>query len=318
MAAARERVIVSCAITGAIHVPSMTPHLPITAQQIADGAIGAAEAGAAIVHLHARDPETGKPTHDPGVYAQFLPEIHESCDAVINITTGAGHGMTLEQRTAAARTFAPELCSLNMGSMNFGTFPMIGSIKSFTRDWEHDYLEMTRDYVFRNTFRDIDWIVRAVGELGTRFEFECYDVGHLYNLAHFVDAGVITPPLFVQSVFGILGGIGPEVENLMHVKATADRLFGTDYQWSVLGAGRHQTRLVTIGALIGGNVRVGLEDSIYLQRGVLAESNAAQVAKIVRILRELSLEPATPDDARAMLGLKGAAATAIAAGVAAS
>jgi uncharacterized protein (DUF849 family) len=312
MTAARERVIVSCAVTGAIHVPSMTPHLPITPQQIADGAIGAAQAGAAIVHLHARDPESGKPSHDPAIFGQFLPRIAAATDVVINITTGAGHGMTLEERTAAARTFSPELCSLNMGSMNFGTFPMIASISNFTRDWERDHMEMTRDYVFRNTFSDIEWIVRTIGEQGTRFEFECYDVGHLYNLAHFVDRGVLTPPLFVQSVFGILGGIGPEVENLMHVKATADRLFGSEYQWSVLGAGRHQTRLVTVGAIVGGNVRVGLEDSIFLQRGVLAETNAAQVEKIVRILRELSLEPATPDDARAMLGLKGGAATAIA------
>jgi uncharacterized protein (DUF849 family) len=316
MAAPRERVIVSCAVTGAIHVPSMTPHLPITPDEIARSAIDAAEAGAAIVHLHARDPDSGKPSHDPAMFARFLPQISDACDVVINITTGAGHGMTLEQRTAAARAFAPELCSLNMGSMNFGTFPMLASIPTLTRDWERDYLELTRDYVFRNTFTDIEWIVRTLGEQGTRFEFECYDVGQLYNLAHFVDAGLLAPPLFVQSVFGILGGIGPDVENLMHVKATADRLFGADYQWSVLGAGRHQTRLVTIGALIGGNVRVGLEDSIYLQRGVLAESNAAQVAKIIRILRELSLEPATPDDARAMLGLKGAAATKIPAGVA--
>jgi uncharacterized protein (DUF849 family) len=313
MAAPRERVIVSCAVTGAIHVPSMTPHLPITPQQIARSAIEAAEAGAAIVHLHARDPDSGRPSHDPAVFAQFLPQIHDACDVVINITTGAGHGMTLEQRTAAARAFAPELCSLNMGSMNFATFPMLASIPT-PRAWEREYLELTRDYVFRNTFEDIEWIVRTLTEQGTRFEFECYDVGHLYNLAYFVDAGVVTPPLFVQSVFGILGGVGPDVENLMHVKATADRLFGSDYQWSVLGAGRHQTRLVTIGALIGGNVRVGLEDSIYLQRGVLAESNAAQVAKIIRILRELSLEPATPDDARAMLELKGAGATGIATG----
>jgi uncharacterized protein (DUF849 family) len=316
MAASRERVIVSCAVTGSIHVPSMTPHLPITPQQIAQSAIGAAEAGAAIVHLHARDADSGRPSHDPAVFAQFLPQIRDACDVVINITTGAGHGMTLEQRTAAARAFAPELCSLNMGSMNFGIFPMLASIPTLTRDWERDYLEMTRDFVFRNTFTEIEWIVRTLGEQGTRFEFECYDVGHLYTLAHFLDAGVVVPPLFVQSVFGILGGIGADVENLIHVKATADRLFGSDYQWSVLGAGRHQTRLVTIGALIGGNVRVGLEDSIYLQRGVLAESNAAQVAKIIRILRELSLEPATPDDARAMLGLKGAAATRIAAAVA--
>jgi uncharacterized protein (DUF849 family) len=311
VAAQRDRVIVSCAVTGAIHVPSMSPYLPLTPAQIAASAIEAAQAGAAILHLHARDPETGKPTHDPAVFAQFVPAIHDATDAVVNITTGAGHGMTLEQRTAAARTFSPELCSLNMGSMNFGTFPMIAGIERFQHDWEREYLEMTRDYVFRNTFADIEWIVRTLGERGTRFEFECYDIGHLYNLAHLVEAGVVAPPLFVQSVFGILGGIGPEVENLLHVKATADRLFGSDYHWSILGAGRHQTRLVTIGALIGGNVRVGLEDSIYLRRGVLAETNAAQVEKIVRILRELSLEPATPADARAMLALKGAAATAL-------
>jgi uncharacterized protein (DUF849 family) len=306
-----RRVIVSCAITGAIHVPSMTPHLPISPEEIAESAIGAARAGAAIVHLHARDPQTGRPSHDPAVFARFLPQIHAQSDAVINITTGAGHGMTLEQRTAAARTFAPELCSLNMGSMNFGTFPMIKGISRFEHDWELPYLEMSRDFVFRNTFADIESVLRIVGEQGTRCEFECYDIGHLYNLAHFLDAGLVTPPLFVQTVFGILGGIGPEVENLMHVKATADRLFGAHYEWSILGAGRHQTRLVTIGAILGGNARVGLEDSIYLERGVLAQSNAEQVAKIIRILRELSLEPATPDQARARLALKGASATRI-------
>ena len=305
----RDRVIVSCAVTGAIHVPSMTAHLPITPEQIAESAIAASEAGATILHLHARDAQTGRPSHDPAVFAQFLPQIHARADAIINITTGAGHGMTLEERTAAGRAFAPELCSLNMGSMNFGTFPMIAGIDRFQHEWEREYLEMSRDFVFRNTFRDIEWVVRTLGEQGTRFEFECYDIGHLYTLAHFVDAGVIEPPLFIQSVFGILGGIGPDLENLMHARATADRLFGGDYQWSVLGAGRHQTRLITVAAVAGGHVRVGLEDSIYLERGVLAESNAAQVAKIVRILRELSLEPATPDEARAMLGLKGAAAT---------
>jgi uncharacterized protein (DUF849 family) len=305
----RDRVIVSCAVTGAIHVPSMSPHLPITPAQIAESAIAASEAGATILHLHARDPESGRPSHDPAMFAQFLPEIHDRAAAIINITTGAGHGMTLEERTAAGRAFAPELCSLNMGSMNFGTFPMISGIVRFQHDWEREYLEMSRDYVFRNTFRDIEWVVRTLGEQGTRFEFECYDIGHLYTLAHFVDAGVIEPPLFIQSVFGILGGIGPDIENLMAARATADRLFGADYQWSVLGAGRHQTRLVTVAAIAGGHVRVGLEDSVYLERGVLAESNAAQVAKIVRILRELSLEPATPDEARTMLALKGAGAT---------
>ncbi len=309
--ARRGKVIISCAVTGSIHVPSVTPYLPITPAQIAAGALGAAEAGAAIVHLHARDPETGRPTPDPAVFAQFLPEIKGSSDVVINITTGGGHGMTIEERTAAARGFEPELCSLNMGSMNFGLFPVLDRIQEFRFDWEPEYLGMTRDFIFRNTFQDIETIVRDLGANGTRFEFECYDVGHLYNLAHFVERGVVEPPFFVQTIFGILGGIGPEPENLMHMKATADRLFGDDFYWSILGAGRHQMNLVTMGAILGGSVRVGLEDSIYLSKGVLAESNADQVAKIVRILGELSLEIATPDEAREMLGLKGAANTAI-------
>jgi uncharacterized protein (DUF849 family) len=309
--ARRGKVVISCAVTGSIHVPSATPYLPITPAQIAAGAIGAAEAGAAIVHLHARNPETGRPTPDPAVFAQFLPEIKAASDVVINITTGGGHGMTIEERTAAARAFEPELCSLNMGSMNFGLFPVLDRIKEFEFAWEPEYLGMTRDFIFRNTFQDIETIVRDLGAKGTRFEFECYDVGHLYNLAHFVERGVVEPPFFVQTIFGILGGIGPEPENLMHMKATADRLFGDDYYWSVLGAGRHQMNLVTMGAVLGGNVRVGLEDSIYLSKGTLAESNADQVAKIARILCELSLDIATPDEAREMLGLKGAANTAI-------
>jgi uncharacterized protein (DUF849 family) len=307
----RGKVIVSCAITGSIHVPTQSPYLPIAPSQIAEGAIGAAEAGAAIVHLHARDAETGRPTPDPAVFGQFLPAIKAACDAVINITTGGGHGMTVEERTHAARTFEPELCSLNMGSMNFGLFPVLDRITEFQHEWEPAYLEMTRGFIFRNTYEDIETIVRTLGASGTRFEFECYDVGHLYNLANCLERGLVRPPLFVQTIFGILGGIGPEPENLMHMKETADRLFGDDYYWSVLGAGRHQTNLVTIGAILGGSVRVGLEDSIYLEKGKLAESNADQVAKIVRILRELSLEIATPDEAREMLGLKGAGATRI-------
>ena len=309
--AKRGKVIVSCAVTGSIHVPSATPYLPITPAEIAEAAIGAAEAGAAIVHVHARDPETGRPTPDPEVFAQFVPEIKARCDAVVNITTGGGHGMTVEERTLAARTFKPELCSLNMGSMNFGLFPVLDRIKEFTHAWEPEYLEMTRDFIFRNTYKDIEWIAGELGAAGTRFEFECYDVGHLYNLAHFVERGVVEPPFFVQTIFGILGGIGPDPENLIHMKTIADRLFGDDYYWSVLGAGRHQTNLVTLGAILGGSVRVGLEDSIYLEKGVMAESNADQVAKIARILRELSLEIATPDEVRAMLALKGAAQTAI-------
>jgi uncharacterized protein (DUF849 family) len=307
----RDKVIVSCAVTGSIHVPSQSPHLPITPEEIAESAIGAAEEGAAVLHLHARDPENGRPTPDPEVFARFLPEIKTRCDAVINITTGGGHGMTVEERTRAARAFKPELCSLNMGSMNFGLFPVLDRISTFDHAWEPEYLEMTRDFIFRNTYKDIETIVRTLGADGTRFEFECYDVGHLYNLAYFVDRRIVQPPLFVQTIFGILGGIGPEPENLLHMKATADRLFGDDYYWSVLGAGRHQTNLVTIGAILGGSVRVGLEDSVYLAKGQLAASNADQVAKIVRILRELSLEVATADETRQMLSLKGSANTAI-------
>ncbi len=309
--AARGKVIVSCAITGSIHVPSVSPYLPITPEQIAESAIGAARAGAAIVHLHAREPQDGRPTPDPEVFARFLPEIKDGCDAVINITTGGGHGMTLEERSAAARRFKPELCSMNMGSMNFGLFPVLDRVSEFKHSWEPEYLERSRDFIFRNTYTDIERLVSELGANGTRFEFECYDVGHLYNLAHFLDRGVVAPPLFVQTIFGILGGIGPEAENLMHMKATADRLFGADYYWSVLGAGRHQTSLVTIAAILGGSVRVGLEDSIYLAKGELAKSNADQVEKICRILRELSLEIATPDETRQMLGLKGASETAI-------
>jgi uncharacterized protein (DUF849 family) len=309
--ARRGKVIVSCAVTGSIHVPSQTPHLPITPAQIAENAVGAADAGAAIVHLHARDPETGRPTPDPEVFAEFLSEIAARCNVVINITTGGGHGMTVEERTQAARRFKPELCSLNMGSMNFGLFPVLDRVSEFEHPWEREYLENSRDFIFRNTYADVEAIVGLLGAEGTRFEFECYDVGHLYNLANFVERGVVEPPLFVQTIFGILGGIGPEPENLTHMKHVADRLFGNEYYWSILGAGRHQTNLVTMGAILGGSVRVGLEDSIYLSKGQLAESNAEQVAKIVRILGELSLEIATPDEAREMLALKGADRTAI-------
>ena len=309
--ARRGKVIVSCAVTGSIHVPTLSEYLPITPDQIADGAIGAAKEGAAIVHLHARDPANGRPTPDPEIFAQFLPKIRHGCSAVINITTGGGQGMSLEERSAAARVFKPELCSMNMGSMNFGLFPVLDRVTEFKYSWERDYLEGSRDLIFRNTFKDIERLVTELGANGTRFEFECYDVGHLYNLAHFVDRKLVRPPLLVQTVFGILGGIGPEAENLMHMKATADRLFGDDYYWSVLGAGRHQTSLVTMAAILGGSVRVGLEDSIYLAKGELAKSNADQVAKIRRILTELSLEIASPPEARQMLGLKGAGETAI-------
>jgi 3,5-dioxohexanoate:acetyl-CoA acetone transferase len=306
LAAKRNKVIITCAVTGAVHVPSQSEYLPITPEQIAENAIGAAEAGAAILHLHARNPENGRPTPDPDMFMQFLPEIKERCDAVINITTGGGQGMTLEQRLAAAMRARPEMCSLNMGSMNFGRFGIANRIKEFRFDWEADDLEASRDYIFRNTYKDIAYILRELGEThGVKFEFECYDIGHLYNLAYFVDEGLIKPPFFVQTIFGILGGIGTDVEDLLHMKRTADRLFGDAYQWSILGAGRHQINLVTMGAIMGGNVRVGLEDNIYLGKGELAKNNAELVAKTARILGELSLEIATPDEAREVLQLKG-------------
>ncbi len=304
--AASRRVIVSCAVTGSIHVPSQTPHLPITADQIAESAIGAARAGAAILHLHARDPSDGSPTADPERFMAFLPRIAAETDAIVNITTGGGHRMTLDERLAAPLRARPEMCSLNMGSMNFGLYPVIDRVKTFDHPWERDYLERSRDFIFKNTFADIERIVRELGEgHGIRFEFECYDVGHLYTLAHMLERGIVRPPLFIQTIFGILGGIGTDAEDLVHMRRTADRLFGVDYHWSILGAGRHQMNLVTMGAIMGGNVRVGLEDSVYLGKGRLAETNADLVTKIGRILAELSLEIATPDEVRQMLGLKG-------------
>ena len=301
-----KKVIITCAVTGSIHTPSMSDDLPITPQQILEQSVAAAEAGAAMIHLHARDPETGKPSADPELFKQFLPQIRQRTDAIINITTGGGLGMTLVDRTAAARWAAPEVASLNMGSMNFGIFEAAAAVDKWKFDWEKPYLEGTRDLVMKNTFQDIERVLHDLGDThGTRFEFECYDVAHLYNLAHFVDRGLVKPPFFVQCIFGILGGIGADPENLMHMKTTADRLFGEDYYLSVLGAGRHQTRFITLSALLGGNVRVGLEDSLYLAKGVKAKSNAEQVAKIRHILEELSLEIATPADAREMMQLKG-------------
>jgi uncharacterized protein (DUF849 family) len=305
-----DKVIISCAITGSIHTPSMSPHLPVTPDQIAENAIGAARAGAAILHLHARDPKTGKPTQSPDVFKQFLPAIKQGCDGIVNITTGGGLGMTLDERLAAAKWAEPEIASMNMGSFNFNISAAGGRIRAFKNDWEQPYLEMTKDFILSNTFTQIERGMTELGALGTRFEFECYDVGHLYNLAHFAARGIVKPPFFIQAIFGILGGIGADPENLMHMKATADRLFGNDYYLSILAAGRHQFPFVTMGAILGGNVRVGLEDNLYLGKGELAPSNAEQVAKIRRILEELSLEIATPDDARRMLGTKGAAATA--------
>jgi len=306
MAAQNQKVIISCAITGAIHTPSMSPYLPVTPEQIAEHSIAAAEAGAAIIHLHARDPQTGEPTPDPAVFMRFLPIIKQSTEAVVNITTGGGLNMTLDDRLAAPLQAKPEMCSLNMGSMNFNISRAGDRVTEWKHAWEQPYLARTTDHIFRNTFKDIEGIVERLGRAdGTRFEFECYDIGHLYNLAHCLDRKVVEPPLFVQTIFGILGGIGAEPRNLMFMKETADRLFGDAYVWSVLAAGRHQMAFTTMAGIMGGNVRVGLEDSLYIGRGKLATSNAEQVAKIRRILEELSLDIATPAEARAILHLKG-------------
>ena len=306
MAAPRNKVVITCAVTGSIHTPTMTPYLPITPDEIAQAAIGAAEAGAAIIHLHARDPKDGRPTPDPEVFMQFLPRIKQSSDAVVNITTGGGAGMTVAERLAGALRAKPEMATCNMGSMNFGLYPMLGKYKEFKYDWEPKHLENSRDFIFRNTFKDIEHVMKDLGEgCGTRFEFECYDVGHLYTLAHFLERGIVKPPLFVQTIFGILGGIGADTENVAHMKRIADKLFGDQYVWSVLAAGRHQMSFVTLAAIMGGNVRVGLEDSIYVGKGQLAKSNAEQVSRIRTILENLSLEIATPKEARAMLNLKG-------------
>ena len=305
MARSSRKVIITCAITGGIHTPSMSAHLPVTPDQIAANAIEAAEAGAAILHLHARNPEDGWPTQDPQAFARFLPRIKQATDAVLNLTTGGSPTMTVEERLQPALRFAPEVASLNMGSMNFGLYPMLGRYENFQHDWEPAYLEKTRDTVFRNTFKDIEHILENCGGNGTRFEFECYDTSHLYNLAHFRDRGLVQGPLFIQTVFGILGGIGTHPDDVSHMKRTADRLFGDDYVWSVLGAGRHQLPVTTMAAAMGGNVRVGLEDSLWDGPGKLATSNAVQVRRIRQVLEGLGLEIATPADAREMLALKG-------------
>ena len=300
-----SKVIITCAVTGSIHTPSMSVHLPTTPGEISEAAIAAAEAGAAILHLHARDPETGKPSQDPSVYEQFLPRIKQSTNAVVNITTGGSPHMTIEERMLPATVFKPEVASLNMGSMNFGLYPMLNRFSEFKHDWEKAHLENSRDGVFKNTFKDIETILNIGNENGTRFEFECYDISHLYNLAHFVDRGLAKTPLFIQSVFGLLGGIGGHPEDLMHMKRTADRLFGEDYCWSILGAGKNQMSLASIGAAQGANVRVGLEDSLWISPRKLATSNAEQVTKIRQILEGLSLEIASPEEAREILSLKG-------------
>jgi uncharacterized protein (DUF849 family) len=305
-----RKVIITCAVTGAIHTPTMSPHLPVTPEQIAESAIGAARAGAAIVHLHARDPRDGRPTQDPDLFRQILPRIAAACDVVVNITTGGSQTMTIEERLQPALQLKPELASLNMGTMNFGLYEMLPRQTSWRHEWEPQYLAASEAGMFKNTFKDIADILRLCSPNGTRFELECYDIGHLYTAAHFLDRGLLTPPVFIQSVFGIRGGIGNHPDDVAHMKKTADRLFGEAYQWSVLGAGRNQMTIATQAAQLGGNVRVGLEDSLWIDKGQLATSNAQQVEKVRGILAELGLEIATPDEARHILQLKGRQAVA--------
>jgi len=305
MAAVQKKVIITCAVTGAIHTPSMSPYLPITAQEIADAAVGAAEAGAAIIHLHARDPVTGKPDQRPEAFVPFLKDIKARSDAVINLTTGGSPYMTVQERMLPAKVLQPEVASMNMGTMNFGLFPMLNRFKEFKFDWERPYLEGSKDLIFRNTYGDLETVLTELSANRTRYEFECYDTSHLYNLAHFVDRGLVQAPFFVQTVFGILGGIGSHPDDVMHMKRTADRLFGNDYRWSVLGAGRSQMPIAAMSAAMGGNVRVGLEDSLWIGAGKLAESNAQQVRKAREIIEGLGLAIATPAEAREILQLKG-------------
>jgi uncharacterized protein (DUF849 family) len=307
MAHKNRKIILSCAITGSVHTPTMSEYLPITPQQIVDSALEAAQAGAAILHLHARDPQSGKPSADAAHFQQICPVLAERTNAILNITTGGSARMTIEERLGYVLKVKPEMCSLNMGSMNFSFHPVAERVKHWRYDWEKEYVEGSKGVVFKNTFADIEYILRNLGDAGTRFELECYDVGHLYNLAYFVDRNVIKTPMFIQAIFGILGGLGSDPENLFVMRSTADRLFGREnYQLSILGAGRHQMSLLTVGAVIGANVRVGLEDSLYLGPGTKAKSNAEQVTKIRRILEELSFEIATPAEVREMLQLKGA------------
>lgn len=301
----RSKIIISCAVTGSIHTPSMSPHLPVTSEEIAQAAIEAAEAGAAIVHLHARDPNDGRPDQSTEAFEPFLRVIKQRSNCVVNITTCGAATMTVEERVRPAATFAPEVASLNMGSMNFGLYPMLDRFQTFRHDWERPYLESSRDRVFRNTFGDIEYILQTCAQNGTRFEIECYDIGHLYTLAHFADRGIVKPPFFIQSVFGILGGIGAHHEDVAHMKRTADRLFGADFHWSVLGAGRNQLPVATQAIALGGNVRVGLEDSLWIGKGKLARSSAEQVSRVRQIIEGLGAEVATPDEARQILHLKG-------------
>ncbi len=299
-----RKVIITCAVTGAIHTPSMSKALPVTPQEIADAAVEAAEAGAAIVHLHARDPKTGRPDQTPEAFAPFLKIIKQRSNCVVNLTTGGAPNMTVDERVRPAAVYKPEVASLNMGSMNFGLFGMLNRFKTFQHDWERAYLE-NKDIVFRNTFKDIEYVISTLSGNGTRFEFECYDTAHLYNLHYFLQQELVKPPLFVQTVFGLQGGIGAHPEDVLHMKRTADRLFGDQYKWSVLGAGRNQLPIAAMAAAMGGNIRVGLEDSLWSGPGKLAESNAEQVRLARKIIEGLSLEIATPDEAREILDLKG-------------
>jgi uncharacterized protein (DUF849 family) len=308
--AQKNKVIITCAVTGSIHTPSMSPHLPVTPQQIADEAVAAAEAGAAVVHLHARNPIDGRPDQSPEAFEPFLKVIKQRTGAVINITTGGSPTMAVEERLKPAARFKPEIASLNMGTMNFALFPMLERYRDFQHAWEPQYLEASRSGFFKNTFADIENILRTCADNGTRFEIECYDIGHLYSCAHFVERGLVKPPFFIQSVFGILGGIGTHPEDVAMMRRTADRLFGGDYQWSVLGVGRHQMRIAATAAAMGGNVRVGLEDSLWMGRGRLATSNAEQVTNVRTIIEGMGLEIATPDEARQILRLKGGDAVA--------
>lgn len=301
----QRKVIITCAVTGAIHTPSMSPHLPVTPSEITQAAVEAGQAGAAIVHLHARNPETGKPDQSPAAFEPFLKRIRQQSDCVINITTGGSPFMGVEERAAPAIAFRPELASLNMGSMNFGLYPMLARYKTFAHDWEREHLEGSRDLIFRNSFQDIEYVLARLAEQGTRFEFECYDTSHLYNLKHVLDRGLVKPPLFIQTVFGILGGIGTHADDVLHMKRTADRLFGDSYQWSVLGAGSAQMRIAAMAVAMGGNIRVGLEDSLWSGPGRLARSNAEQVRMATELIQSLGLGVATADEARDMLDLNG-------------
>src|SRR5580704_3351184 len=299
-----RKVIITCAVTGAIHTPSMSPYLPVTPEEIADAAIGAAEAGAAIVHLHARDPKTGQPDQTPEAFAPFLKVIKQRSDCVINLTTGGAPTMSIAERVRPAAVYKPEVASLNMGSMNFGLFRMLDRFKESKHPWEKAYLQK-KDILFRNTYEDIEYILTTLAQSGTRFEFECYDTAHLHNLRYFFDEALVKAPLLIQTVFGLQGGIGPHPDEVMHMKRTADRLFGDNYRWSVLGAGRSQLPIAAMAAAMGGNVRVGLEDSLWVGAGKLAPSNASQVTQVRKIIEGLGLDVATPDEAREILALKG-------------